>query len=191
MSGIECRTSLSNAKSKDVELNDRGRGIGEKGSIKDNMKVWDLVYPDRESLTKLTKSALSKKSVRKKLSWRDRIYLKALFKASWNQIRSRVVLEILAPMVEKMLKALGREYEKSQLEYEGTMDKEEVKGLLSMRLHSAYKMMRGVAEEISRLAQGWGNKLARKWSEDPGFIKYLMMMNLPQNKNIYLPFTIR
>lgn len=30
-----------------------------------------------------------------------------------------------------------------------------------------------LAEKISRIAQGWGNRTARKWANDPGFVQYL------------------
>jgi hypothetical protein len=46
-------------------------------------------------------------------------------------------------------------------------------------------MMRQVggplAEKMSRIAQGWGNKSAREWAKDPGFVRYLtvLRMNAP------------
>jgi hypothetical protein len=30
-----------------------------------------------------------------------------------------------------------------------------------------------MAKNISRIAQQWGNKNAREWANDPGFIRYL------------------
>jgi len=32
---------------------------------------------------------------------------------------------------------------------------------------------RGLAENLSRIAQNWGNKSAHHWKEDPSFVKYL------------------
>jgi hypothetical protein len=32
---------------------------------------------------------------------------------------------------------------------------------------------RGLAENLSRIAQNWGNKSAHHWAEDPSFMKYL------------------
>jgi len=49
----------------------------------------------------------------------------------------------------------------------------------------AYMMMRRVAERIVQVARKWGNRSACEWL-DEGFIKYLMIMNLPQNKNSFL-----
>lgn len=44
------------------------------------------------------------------------------------------------------------------------------------------RMMRKVgftlAEKISRIAQSWGNKNAREWTFDLGFIKYLTIMKM-------------
>ena len=40
---------------------------------------------------------------------------------------------------------------------------------------------RGLAEKLSRIAQNWGNKSARHWTEDPSFVQYLAVtyMNTP------------
>jgi hypothetical protein len=32
---------------------------------------------------------------------------------------------------------------------------------------------RGLAENLSRIAQNWGNKSAHRWKEDPRFVQYL------------------
>ena len=44
------------------------------------------------------------------------------------------------------------------------------------------RMMRQVggplAEKMSRIAQGWGNRSARGWAKDPGFIRYLTILSL-------------
>jgi hypothetical protein len=43
-------------------------------------------------------------------------------------------------------------------------------------------MMRQVggplAEKMSRIAQGWGNKSAREWAKDRGFIRYLTILSM-------------
>lgn len=103
--------------------------------------------------------------------------------ATWDRIRSPAVLRILAPIVRKMLRALGNKCGRVQIKCDGAVDRDEVKGILSAMCSSAYRLMKNVAEGISRLAQRWGNNLACKWAEDRGFIKYLIMMNLPQNDN--------
>ena len=46
-------------------------------------------------------------------------------------------------------------------------------------------MMRQVggplAEKMSRIAQGWGNKTARGWINDMGFVRYLAIMKLNEH----------
>jgi hypothetical protein len=39
----------------------------------------------------------------------------------------------------------------------------------------------GLAEKLSLIAQGWGNKSASDWTEDPSFVQYLAItyMNTP------------
>lgn len=39
-----------------------------------------------------------------------------------------------------------------------------------------------LAQKLSRIALNWGNKSADRWSDDPGFIQYLtiMQMNTPR-----------
>jgi len=154
-----------------------------------DMEVWRLVSPDRESLTKLFKSAFRKRSCREILSWRERLYLNALLKASWPRIRSILVLKILAPIVKKILKALGTAFKAPlRIECKDDVDEELVKGAIYIRCRSAYNIIKEAALRISRIAQEWGNTLAQMWPEDPKFIKYLMMM---LNNRNYEAFTIR
>jgi hypothetical protein len=121
----------------------------------------------------------------------ERRYVEALMLAKWNRILSPLVLKILAPIVRKVLRALGSTCRQFHLQFEGAVDEEEVKGLLSTMCSSTYRIMKNVAEEISRLAQKWGNKLSLNWPKDSGFIRYLIMMNLPQNNNPHNIFTIK
>jgi hypothetical protein len=37
---------------------------------------------------------------------------------------------------------------------------------------------RGVAEKLSRVAQGWGNKSAVRWASDLGFVEYLAVASV-------------
>jgi len=37
---------------------------------------------------------------------------------------------------------------------------------------------RNLALRVSRIAQAWGNKSAREWHKDKGFVRYLVIMNL-------------
>jgi len=150
--------------------------------------VWSLIRPKRRWLEKLWKLSFRCGVTRRVLSLDERRYLNALLLARWRSLRSRLVLGILAPIVKKMLNALGRFFKAPLcIVCGGDVDGEAVKGALSLMGESAYRITRSVAERISQIAQGWGNRLAQKWPEDSGFIRYLMVMSLPQNRN---PFTL-
>jgi len=112
--------------------------------------------------------------------------------ARWDRITSPLVLRVLAPIIKKMLKALGRVFEAPLTVESGAeaVDRDAVKGALSLMGGSACRIVRRVAERLSLFAQAWGNRLAREWTRDAGFIRYLTMMCLPQNRNLYAPFTI-
>jgi len=71
-----------------------------------DMKVWGLIRPDRKSLEKLFKRALRSGTLRKVLGLGHRLYLKALLMASWSEIRSLLVLKILAPIVKRISESL-------------------------------------------------------------------------------------
>ena len=162
------------------------------GEESGEMGVWSLVEPDRVSLTRLVRRVFSDRLCRKiaNLTFNEKMYLNALFGAQWNRLKSRLVLKVLAPIVEKMLRALGRRFEGSALHYEGSFDKEVVKGALSIMSKSAFKLVRGVADRICCIAKKLGNRLADSWRKDPAFIKYLMVLVLPQNRNPLPPFSI-
>jgi hypothetical protein len=153
--------------------------------------VWELISPYRDALVRLWRVASRKGILYRVLTWMERRYVEALMLAKWDRILSPLVLKILAPIVRKMLRALGSTYRQFQLQCEGDVDKDEIKGLLSTMCPSTYRIMKNVAEEISQLAQRWGNKLSLSWPKDSGFIKYLIMMNLPQNNNPHSIFTIK
>jgi len=165
----------------------------------EDAKVWELVGSASDSLTKRINSTVKNRLVRRKLGLEegDGALLDALMETfkygELKRVVSSLMRRTLAPIVRKLLKALGssKKLQGPQLGYEGTMDKEEVRGALYLACKPIYRVMRGVAEEVSRIAQRWGNTLARLWPEDPGFIKYLTMMNLPQNKNPPSIITIR
>ena len=84
-----------------------------------------------------------------------------------DKIRSPLLLRVLSPLVKGLLEAIGGDART---------------GALSLMDKGAYYMMRGVAEKIVAVAQKWGNKSAKEWLDD-SFIKYLVVMNLPRNKN--------
>jgi hypothetical protein len=84
-----------------------------------------------------------------------------------DRIRSSLLLKVLGPLVRRLLEAIGGDART---------------GALVLMDRGAYDMMRGVAEKIVAVAQKWGNKSAEKWLTE-GFLKYLLVMNLPRNKN--------
>jgi hypothetical protein len=79
--------------------------------------------------------------------------------------RSRVLAGLLEPMLRRLLEALGGFRE----------GMEAVFGRVSY-----WMMVRGrpMAMRLSLIAQGWGYRLASSWAEDPGFIRYLAVMEL-------------
>jgi hypothetical protein len=72
-----------------------------------------------------------------------------------KSVRSRVLADALRSIMEKLLDAMESRVE---------------------------QQMRSVgvplAEKISRIAQGWGNRTAREWMRDAGFIRYLTIMTM-------------
>jgi len=70
-------------------------------------------------------------------------------------IRSKILARAIYSIVKKLLEAL------------------EGKVHLAMQ-----KIGISLAEKISQIAQNWGNKTAREWAKDLGFIQYLTIMSL-------------
>ena len=90
--------------------------INEDGWLEENdMKVWGLIRPHRKPLENLFKRALRSGALQKVLGMKHRLYLKALLMASWSEIRSLLLLKILAPIVRKISEALDNMYAKSPL----------------------------------------------------------------------------
>jgi len=137
---------------------------GSGGRLKDTMDVWKLISPDRNSLNKLKRMSVRNKSWFKVLSWEQRRFIDAAIMVAERRIRSLLVLRLLAPSVMKLLRAVERG---------------DVVKALAFMSDIALRMMKDFAQKISWIAQSWGNKLAHKWVEDAGFIKYLTVMSLP------------
>jgi len=162
------------------------RGLVEKGV---RGRVWDLISPDCESIKRLIKQAgkcfrFLKPWERRSLSLnaQDKALLKALMGAfeggCLKRIRGRALLDALAPIVEKLLKVVGKAFRGivGLACGVGNMSAELVKAVMSLRLASAYRLAKQAAVRISQIAQAWGNRMAKMWAEDPGFIRYLLMM---------------
>lgn len=129
-------------------------------------EIWQLVQPERGSLEKLKRLSMRSKAWFRVLNWKQRRLMDLVMKTV-DKIRSPLLLRVLSPLVKRLLEAIGGDART---------------GALSLMDKGAYYMMRGVAEKIVAVAQKWGNKSAKEWLDD-GFIKYLVVMNLPRNKN--------
>ncbi len=129
-------------------------------------EVWDLVRPERCSLARLKQVSVRSRAWFTVLSWKQRRFMDLVIRTV-DRIRSLLLLKALAPLVARLLTAIGGNARK---------------GALRLMDIGAYKMMKGVAERIVQIAYGWGNRSAREWL-DEDFVRYLLVMNLPQNGN--------
>lgn len=86
-----------------------------------------------------------------------------------EKVRSPFLASVLEPIIRRLLDAM-----------ESTKDgAEAVLGRVACLMR---REGRGLAQKLSRIAQSWGNRSAAGWSEDKGFIQYLTVTNLPENK---------
>jgi hypothetical protein len=129
-------------------------------------EIWSLVQPKRSSLEKLKRISIRNRAWFRVLDWKQRRFMDLVIKMV-DKIRSPLLLKVLSPLVRRLLKAIGRDTRT---------------GALALMDGGAYDMMRGVAEKIVVVAQKWGNSSAKEWLNE-GLIKYLVVMNLPRNKN--------
>jgi hypothetical protein len=129
-------------------------------------EIWNLVQPERRSLEKLKRLSIRSRAWFRVLDWKQRRFMDIVIKTV-DRIRSPLLLKVLAPLVRRLLEAIGGDART---------------GTLILMGKGAFDMMRGVAEKIVAVAQKWGNKSAKEWL-DEGFLKYLVVMNLPRNKN--------
>jgi len=86
-----------------------------------------------------------------------------------EKVRSPFLAKVLEPIIKRLLDAMG-----------GTQ-----KGVEAVLGRVAYLMRekgRSLAQQLSRIAQSWGNRAAAKWPEENGFVQYLTIMSLPRNK---------
>jgi hypothetical protein len=115
-------------------------------------------------------TSLKQKSIRANNSWfkvlslDKRRFIDAVIQTV-NRIQSPLLVKALTPMAEKLLQAIGG-----------------IRGLIG---HLAYEMQNyglPLAQRISQYAKDWGNKIAMNWAHDPGFIRFLTVIeinNLP------------
>ena len=148
-----------------VSLNEKFSSQVQNESEK-KVEIWNLVQPERRSLEKLKRLSIRSKAWFRVLNWKQRRLMDIVMKTV-DRIRSPLLLRVLGPLVERLLEAISGDARA---------------GALAMMGKSAYDMMRGVAEKIIAVAKKWGNNSANKWLTE-GFIKYLIIMNLPRNRN--------
>jgi len=137
-----------------------------KGLSEEKDGVWDLVHPDRASLERLKRLSLRNRTWFTVLTWKQRKLIDIVIRTV-DRIRSLLLLKVLAPLVGRLLRGIGGDTRR---------------GALALMGVAAYEMMKTVAQKIIQVAQKWGNKSAHEWLTE-GFIRYLIVTNLPQNKN--------
>jgi len=145
-----------------------GKGVGDFGLIGKNgdglLEVCGVPL-ERGALSRLLKIASRNGVLHRYLSMSQRLYLGLVVKLV-DRVSSLLVARVLAPIIVRLLEAL-RVFPKLMMEVLGKV---------------RYWMMakgREKAEEISRLAQKWGNKTAHKWAKETGFIRFVTIMYMP------------
>lgn len=122
------------------------RRLGEK------MMGWNHVSLSRFELVKLRVKARRRGVWFRVLSRVERGLMDLVIKVVEN-VRSLVLARSLISVVEKLVDAMESE---------------------ATRLMRT--IGRQIAQELSEIAQGWGNKSARLWTNDLGFRRYLAVM---------------
>jgi len=129
-------------------------------SCEDGRKIWNLVPPTREALARVKLKALRCGVWFKELSRDERVFMELVIRVT-DRVRSFLLAKLLFRIVKKLLEAMG--------------------GIQAVIGEVAYKMKTDglrLAQKLSQIALGWGNRSAAKWPEDPGFVQYLTIMGL-------------
>ena len=140
-----------------------------KSSKKDELKT----QADTDGISNLIKregpsflSKLKKKSIRVNNSWfrlislDKRRFIEAVIQTV-DKIQSSLLLKILTPLAEKLLRALGG-----------------IRGLIGNLEFGMQNFGCSLAKRVSLIAQKWGNTQAEKWSRDGGFIRFLAVIDM-------------
>lgn len=117
----------------------------------------------RKALEGLKQKARRNGAWFKVLKWGERRYIDAVILAV-ERIQSPLLLRILTPLVDKLLRAIGG-----------------IRALIGEVSYRMIKVGRPLALRISMIAQAWGNLEARSWASDESFIKYLTIVSINQN----------
>ncbi len=129
-------------------------------------EIWSLVPPEHGSLDRLKRLSMRSGAWFRALNWKQRGLIDVTMRTV-DRIRSSLLLKVLAPLVKRLLETVGGDVRS---------------GTLVLMGKGAFDMMRGVAEKIVAVAQKWGNKSAKEWL-DERFLRYLVVMSLPRNRN--------
>jgi hypothetical protein len=111
-------------------------------------------------------STLKQKALRAHNSWfrtltaDKRRYIDAVIQTV-DKIHSLMILKILAPLVEKLIDAIGG-----------------LKGLFGSLSYGMQTFGLRQVRQISLIAVGWGNKLASQWMYDEDFIRHLTVIDM-------------
>lgn len=144
----------------------------------DEMDIWEYISPERRSLLRLKRLSLRSRLWFKVLSLENRRLIDAVI-AVVDRVRSFLLRRILAPLVKRLLGALGGGFSKGELGR-----REVLKGAFSLMDKAAYRFAGLVAERVSLIAQRWGYREASSWPKDKGFLKFLIIKYLPRNGNV-------
>ena len=112
----------------------------------------------RETLAKVKQKALRCGVWFRKLRKDERMFMELVIKVT-DKVRSFKLAELVSRIVGKLLDAMG--------------------GVQAMTGEVAYKMKTDglrLAQKLSQIAQGWGNRSAVAWPRNSGFVQYLTIM---------------
>jgi hypothetical protein len=112
----------------------------------------------RETLAKVKLKALRCGVWFRKLRKDERRFMELVIKVT-DKVRSFKLTELVSRIVGKLLDAMG--------------------SVQAMTGKVAYKMNTDglrIAQKLSQIAQGWGNRSATAWPRDSGFVQYLTIM---------------
>ncbi len=124
------------------------------------MKFWDKIRPTRRMLVKLKMKARRFRVWFNELSRNQRSIIDLVIVVVDEKVRSLALAKLLAPIVKKLLEAMG--------------------GIQALIGEIAYKTKTvgvSLAKKLSRIAQTWGNESASEWPEDKSFIRYLAVID--------------
>jgi len=127
-------------------------------SSKNPIKTQTTIPLTREALAKLKLKALRRGIWFKDLKREERKLLELTMRVV-EKVRSFLLAKLVSRIVGKLCEAM------------------ESRVIRLMRTEG-----RSLAEKISKMAQVWGNKTAKSWARDRGFIQFLTVSNLSSFK---------